>query len=280
MASSLKLSEYKSQVAALPMTGHVLSAYQHTVTNNTALTSSKPLTSTIIAYQAYNSQIAEYCVENQCLGGPPGLFNAHRTSWIKPNFTWMMYRSDWGEKDINQTNILAIELTKSFFDYLLQESVLSSWRSARDTGLYATEEDWKIALKESGVCVQWDPDHIPFTNEKLPRRTIQLGLRPSILSHMLVPNEDIIVSIRDITDFVKATKSEAIQRRDSALGASTTIPTGRYIEEDAVREDGKRDQQTGNCDPALDRLLLPNEVIYSVEDAAVRTRLLIRAVDT
>jgi hypothetical protein len=75
----------------------------------------------VVVYQAYNAKIASWAVKEQCFGGPNVSFN--RVSWIKPNFTWMMYRCGWAEKDLNQECVLAICLKRSFWDEILSCSV-------------------------------------------------------------------------------------------------------------------------------------------------------------
>jgi hypothetical protein len=53
----------------------------------------------VVVYQARNAKIASWAVKEQCLGGPD--FSSNRVPLIKPNFTWMMYRCGWAEKDLN-----------------------------------------------------------------------------------------------------------------------------------------------------------------------------------
>jgi hypothetical protein len=88
----------------------------------------------IVVYQAFRNEIANYAVSNQQFGGA---FSFNRMSWIKPNFLWMMYRSGWSYKE-GQENILAIWLTKGFFEAILRESVASSF----DASQYATFDHW------------------------------------------------------------------------------------------------------------------------------------------
>lgn len=144
---------------------------------------------TIIVYQAYHEQIANYAVKHQRFGGA---FSMNRMSWIKPNFLWMMFRSGWATK-LNQERILAIQISRSGFEQLLQSAVHSSYQS-----LYQTKELWKKALKSSSVRLQWDPDHDPYGN-KLKRKAIQLGLKDDSLRKYV---DDWIVQIEDITSFV------------------------------------------------------------------------------
>lgn len=53
---------------------------------------------TITVYQAYNDAIADVAVRNGRFGAP---FSFNRMTWIKPSFMWMMERSNWGLKKIN-----------------------------------------------------------------------------------------------------------------------------------------------------------------------------------
>lgn len=50
---------------------------------------------TVVVYQAYKPELGEFAAEHNYFGGG---FSFQRTSWIKPNFTWMMYRCGWASK--------------------------------------------------------------------------------------------------------------------------------------------------------------------------------------
>lgn len=119
-------------------------------------------------------------------------------SWIKPNFLWMMYRSDWAAK-AGQERILAIQLPRSFFDELLRSAVPSSY----DSSPYTSHEDWKHQVSASAVRLQWDPDHDPFSRP-LERRAIQLGLRGNALKRY---GSTELMSVTDITEFVTAQRT-------------------------------------------------------------------------
>ena len=146
----------------------------------------------IIVYQAYNSKIAEYAVENQKFGGCNFSFN--RMSWIKPNFLWMMYRSGWATKE-NQEKILAISIPKAFFISLLREGELTSFAQSNYTGM----KKWKSKLNRSNVRIQWDPHHNPL-GQKLERKAIQIGIKGELLKEFATNQ---IEFIEDITQFVK-----------------------------------------------------------------------------
>ena len=128
---------------------------------------------TIVVYQAYNSGVAGYAVKHGQLGGPH--FSFARMSWIKPNFLWMMYRCGWASKE-NQERVLALRISTAFFDSILEAAIPSSL----DAELHASHEEWKRALENSEVRLQWDPDHDP-SGAKQERRAIQLGLRGETL---------------------------------------------------------------------------------------------------
>jgi hypothetical protein len=149
----------------------------------------------IFVYQAFNDRIADFAIKHQKFGGPAYSFN--RMTWIKPNFLWMMYRSGWSEKDINQSRILAIEMTFEGFEELLNEGVLTSY----DNSL-GDEQIWREKLNNSQVRIQWDPDH-DYKGDKLNRRAVQIGIKNEALQNF---NDEFITSIQDITNFVKEQK--------------------------------------------------------------------------
>jgi hypothetical protein len=74
----------------------------------------------IVVYQAYKREIAEYAAANGKFEGAPG-FNMTRMTWIKPNFLWMMFRSQWASRP-NQDHVLAIWLRKSAFESYLENA--------------------------------------------------------------------------------------------------------------------------------------------------------------
>lgn len=114
-------------------------------------------------------------------------------SWIKPNFLWMMYRSQWGRCE-GQEVVLAIRLKRKFFDSLLAQAVRSSFAA----DLFGGRDEWAAAVANSDVRLQWDPDHLP-TGEKCERRAIQLGLRGAALESY---GKREIIQIIDMTAFV------------------------------------------------------------------------------
>lgn len=152
----------------------------------------------IYVYQAYRPSIADYAVANQRFGGD---FSFDRMSWIKPNFLWMMYRSGWATKE-GQERILAVRLRRDFFDQLLATAVASSFA---ESGM-AAHETWKMAVADSDVRLQWDPDHDPI-GRSIDRRAVQLGLRGATL---LRYGTEAVLSIDDITPLVADQRANAI----------------------------------------------------------------------
>jgi len=161
----------------------------------------------IFVYQAYRPSIGRYVIEHGYFGGPD--FSFSRMSWIKTNFLWMMYRSGWGTK-ADQETILALRLSRSFFDSILESAVPSTY----DPELFSSHAAWKDAVEASDVRLQWDPDHSP-SGIKLERKAIQLGLRGAKLKAYASKE---ILEVIDLIDFV------ASQRPYASSGAALRIP--------------------------------------------------------
>jgi hypothetical protein len=173
----LEIEHYQKQSKQWPLEGrHILAQFT---------------TDTIVVYQAFRSEIGYFAYQYGYFGGE---FSFSRMSWIKPNFLWMMYRCGWATKP-EQNVVLAITLKRTAFNEVLEQAVSSTF----DPKLYGTQEAWQLALKQSEVRLQWDPDHDPL-GQPLKRKAIQLGLRGRVLKKYA---KDWIVSIEDITDFVR-----------------------------------------------------------------------------
>jgi hypothetical protein len=174
---------------------------------------------TIVVYQAYGPSIGTYAIEHRALGGD---FSYSRMSWIKPNFLWMMYRSGWGTKE-GQDITLALRVRRAFFDHLLAQAVASSF----DPSDYTTHDDWALAVANSAVRLQWDPDHDP-NGKPLLRRAIQLGLRGSVLEAF---GRRELLDVIDMTEFVAAQRQQL-----STVGlAQLKMPVERkYVPDDPV----------------------------------------------
>lgn len=188
---SIQLESYKEQCLRWPNDGrHILAQYDR---------------DSIIVYQAYRPEIGLFAVAHQYFGGA---FSLNRMSWIKPNFLWMMYRSNWGQSP-GQEIVLAIRLKRYFFNEVLKSAVPSSF----DPQVYSTNEEWQAAVQNSDVRLQWDPDHDP-TGNKCSRRAIQIGLRGKMLATYA---KDAIVEIIDVSELV------ASQRKNISNGFTTLL---------------------------------------------------------
>ncbi|CAF1084489.1 unnamed protein product [Rotaria sordida] len=154
----------------------------------------------IIVYQAYNQDIAQFACENGRFTGCPD-YNQNRMTWIKTNFLWMMYRSHWATK-FNQQHILAIWLRRSAFDSYLAQAIHSSHK-----GLPKNDKiDSKTKTHRGSIRLQWDPDHHPDGQPVIGRRAIQLGLKKI---ESFLDGRDIL-RIVDITSFVQTQYNNAV----------------------------------------------------------------------
>lgn len=148
-------------------------------------------TDTIRVYQAYNKAIASEAVQKGTFGDK---FKLDRMTWIKPSFLWMMYRSGWGTKE-NQECILAIDIKREAFDYIVQNAIESTYSDE----MHMTYIEWREQIKKSDIRCQWDPERDLY-GQPLDHRSIQLGLRGEILQKYV---REWIENIADITDYVK-----------------------------------------------------------------------------
>jgi len=187
---NLKICSYTEQLLNWPQNGrHILAQYDD---------------ESIVVYQAYSAKIGNFAASKGYFGGA---FSYTRMSWIKPNFLWMMYRSGWGTKP-GQEIILAVRIPTKFFDEILEKAVPSTFKST----LFQSQDEWKQALNNSEVRLQWDPDHFP-NGERTERRAIQLGLRGSILEkYGKKPLE-----VTDISSFVSEQRKNANPNKYSEL---------------------------------------------------------------
>ncbi len=145
---------------------------------------------TVRVYQAFNEIIADEVVR---LGKFGSCFSMERMTWIKPSFLWMMYRSGWASKE-NQEHILAIDIQRSAFDYLVKKAVYTSYEQQ----IYGSESYWNYKLRNSDVLCQWDPER-DIQGNPLDYKSLQLGIRGKALYKYV---NEWIVSIEDITQTV------------------------------------------------------------------------------
>lgn len=149
---------------------------------------------TVRVYQAYSPAIAVPAVAAQRFVPP---FSRSRMTWIKPSFTWMMYRSGWGDKE-GQEHILGIDMLRSGFEDALSRSCLSHFVA----GTFATTEAWRAALKRADVRIQWDPER-SLHLQPLEWRAIQIGLEGNAAGEYV---DRWVVRIEDITSLAKTVR--------------------------------------------------------------------------
>lgn len=167
---------------------------------------------TIRVYQAYNKIIADEAVRNGTFGSN---FKRNRMTWIKPSFLWMMYRCGWGTKE-NQERVLAIDIKREAFDYLVKNAVLSTYQEQLDTN----HNEWKEQIRSSEIRCQWDPERDIFGNP-LENRTIQLGLRGEVVRKYV---EEWIAGITDISDYVRELGDMISKKEDISALLPHEIP--------------------------------------------------------
>lgn len=161
---------------------------------------------TIRVYQAYNDAIAVAALSAGTLVAP---FKRSRMTWIKPSFLWMMYRSGWARKDADQHRILALDISRTGFEWALRNSCLSD---AADR--FGAAEARRL-MDASPVRVQWDPER-DLHHNPLEHRSIQIGLSGEAVDRYV---DDWISAITDVTAAAHEIGA-AVQRREFELAAS------------------------------------------------------------
>ena len=166
---------------------------------------------TIRVYQAYPEVIAKEAVS---LGTFGPHFKMGRMTWIKPSFLWMMYRCGWASKE-GQERVLAIDIKRTAFDYIVKNAVLSTFHPEAGR----TMEEWKRMIKSTDIRCQWDPERDIWGNP-LEYRSIQLGLRGQAVASYV---NDWIVFIEDITEYVR----ELDAMRKAGMDITEKLPKER-----------------------------------------------------
>lgn len=133
---------------------------------------------TITVYQAFNDEIVEAMIAKGRFVAP---FSFERMTWIKPSFLWMMERSHYGMVPDHERT-LAIQIT------------MAGWLEALSNASLSTD-----AGSTDPVRVQWDPER-DLKGNKLPQRSIQVGLGPAIVRRYV---DEWIVDVTDISEFVE-----------------------------------------------------------------------------
>ena len=168
---------------------------------------------TIRVYQAYSDAIADSALAAGRFVSPP--FKMERMTWIKPSFLWMMYRAGWGNKDDNQKRILAIDISRSGFEWALRHACLSHPPAGMDSAT------WQQTKAAHPVRIQWDPER-SLKLEPLPYRSIQIGLTGEAVPRYV---NEWIQNISEITDV--AQEIHALIAQDKLAAAQELLPPER-----------------------------------------------------
>jgi Domain of unknown function (DUF4291) len=162
--------------------------------------------STVRVYQAYPRAIAGPALAAGTLVSP---FKKDRTTWIKPSFNWMMYRSEFATKT-GQEVVLGIDITRDGFEWALRKGVLSSFPAA----MHSTRDDWRKLLATRPVRIQWDPARDWRLNIVPNVRTIQIGLRAEAVERFI---NKWIIHIEDVTPAARLLQTSIEHRVDPQL---------------------------------------------------------------
>jgi hypothetical protein len=178
---------------------------------------------TITVYQAYSASIATAAVKTQKLSASPN-FSFGRMTWIKPSWTWMMYRSGYSYKDSRQAHILALKMRHEDFIKLLESAVLAHGPTRPQVG--TEENEIEKRARSKCVVVQWDPER-SFRIGKLDHRSIQIGIPRAVVEEWV---KEGIMSIEDVTDRARLLK-KAIDEGGENLTKEELVERGLLPEE-------------------------------------------------
>ncbi|MGW4498812.1 DUF4291 domain-containing protein [Micromonospora sp. NPDC004336] len=162
---------------------------------------------TVTVYQAYSPEIAGAALAAGRFVPP---FKRERMTWVKPSFRWMMYRCGWATKP-GQERVLAVEITRSGFEWALAHSCPSSF----DRDRHPDRETWSRRLRDSPVRVQWDPER-SLRLAPLPHRSLQVGLSGEAVRRYV---DEWLVALTDVTPTAWAVRAALDAGDDSAAEA-------------------------------------------------------------
>lgn len=145
---------------------------------------------TLVVYQAYPDAIADAALKHQTFVPP---FSFTRMTWIKPSFSWMMHRSNWGNKR-GQERTLRVRITRAGWDEALSLAVLTS----PDGTVFSGASNWHEQLEQAAVHVQWDTER-SLRGAALDHYSIQVGLSRHIIRRFA---DEWIVGIEDYSPTV------------------------------------------------------------------------------
>ncbi|WP_299459132.1 DUF4291 domain-containing protein [uncultured Microscilla sp.] len=155
----------------------------------------------IALYAAFSSSIANVALKSQQLLPP---FSYDRMTWVKPSYLWMMYRSDWAQKD-NMQRILRIWIKRTDWELALKEAILTT----PEAHVYNDAKKWRKQLDKARVRVQWDPER-DIQNKHLSFKSIQVGIMPSLAETYA---KKWIAKIEDVTPLTQHIRSLVVAQQ-------------------------------------------------------------------
>src|SRR5262249_29163514 len=141
----------------------------------------------VFVYQAFKPSIVEAALRRGTFAEG---FSLDRLTWIKPSFGWMLHRSEYATA-VRQERILKIKVRHGGFLTILRRGISTSY----DRNLFASEHEWRRALDQTDVRIQWDPDR-SLRRVKLERRAIQIGMGGETVRQYV---EEWIIGLEDVT---------------------------------------------------------------------------------
>lgn len=145
----------------------------------------------VYVYQAFKPSIVKMAVDLGTFGKGFGL---ERITWIKPSFAWILRRSEYASKH-RMESIAKIKISHENWLEILRQSIETHWNE----DVYEKEFDWQVALKNSDVIHQWDPER-GLDGRRLERQAIQVGIRGNVIKKYV---SDYILSVEDVTPLAK-----------------------------------------------------------------------------
>ncbi|GIF46192.1 hypothetical protein Afe04nite_07310 [Asanoa ferruginea] len=116
-----------------------------------------------------------------------------------------------------QENVLAIEITRTGFEWALANACLSHF----DRDRYPSSGDWSRQLKASPVRVQWDPER-SLSLKPLPHRSLQVGLTGVAAARYV---DEWITGITEVTGTARAIRE--LLRAGDDTAARALLPVER-----------------------------------------------------
>lgn len=157
----------------------------------------------IYIYQAFKPAIVKAAIE---VGRFNKGFGLDRLTWIKPSFGWILHRSKYATMH-RQEAIIKVKISHQGFLTILDQAIETTY----NPDLFNSEDQWCLALEQSDVRFQWDPDR-SLIGERLEQRAIQIGISGEMIKRYV---NEWALSLTDVTDLAKEIGNAVKMRRRS-----------------------------------------------------------------